>query len=262
MHCQTIQELEDHFGCKLESLATCMDLAAVALNPSTRGTECRDQLASINEDLCEMELILMSLRKCIKTKKEELSTAQKLNEDLDHLVKDLNHMMENVPHHLQVRKKDDQQECQERLPLQERHVQEDTYVLPQLPKLKKPASPRLDFIMRDEYTSIPKYMKGRISYEELNSMVEVINETIRKKYQLMSKPKNRLTDKKRKNYIKYKEQETKETKGAYFFVPEDLTKLCSLRNDGSVRSRLTMLRHCGRLREVRGGGLTRHLLVL
>lgn len=29
MHCQTIQELEDHFGCKLESLATCMDLAAV-----------------------------------------------------------------------------------------------------------------------------------------------------------------------------------------------------------------------------------------
>lgn len=32
MHCQTIQELEDHFGCKLESLATCMDLAAVGMS--------------------------------------------------------------------------------------------------------------------------------------------------------------------------------------------------------------------------------------
>lgn len=263
MHCKSVEDLEDHFTCKLESLATCMDLASVALDPSTRGSECRDQLASIDRDLCDMESILMTLRKCIKTKKEELQMAEGLKEELDQLVRELSHMTENVPYHIQVMNSDKEPSPPERPPLQERHLQEDTYVLQaEVPKLKKQSFPRIDYVMMDEFNSIPKYMKGRISYQQLNSLVEVINETIHKKYQLTTKAKNRLTGKQLKIYTKFKEQETKDTKGLYFFVSEDLTKLCSVKNDGSLRSRLTMLRHCGRLREVRGGGLTRYVLVL
>lgn len=261
MNCQTLQELEDHFNYKLESISTCMDLAAVASDPYSTGSDCKERLISINQELCDMEAILMDLRKSIKAKKEELQAAQELKEALDQLVLDVQHMEKNLPNHLQPAK-NSPKTSEPRVPFQERHLQEDTYVLSQVLKPKQISFPRMDFIMQDEFTSVPKYMKGRISYEQLNSMVEVINETIRKKYLLMTKPKNQIGEKKMKTYMKYKEQETKDTKGYYFFTTEDLIKFCSIKNDGSVRNRLTMLRHCNRLKEIRGGGLTRYALLL
>ena len=48
--------------------------------------------------------------------------------------------------------------------------------------------------------------------------------------------------------------------GFYFLVEEDLGKLSGLKMDSVARSVLTILRHTGRLRLIRGGGLTRHAL--
>lgn len=49
--------------------------------------------------------------------------------------------------------------------------------------------------------------------------------------------------------------------GCYFIVDADLKEHGSTKIDSVARSILTTLRHCGRIREVRGGQLTRYVYV-
>lgn len=52
------------------------------------------------------------------------------------------------------------------------------------------------------------------------------------------------------------------TTGEYFFIDDDLKTYSLLKMDSTGRAILTMLRHCGRLREVRGKKLLRYVLKL
>lgn len=45
--------------------------------------------------------------------------------------------------------------------------------------------------------------------------------------------------------------------GLYFIVEADIKDFSNLKLDGVARSIFTILRHVGRLREIRGGGVTR-----
>lgn len=58
-------------------------------------------------------------------------------------------------------------------------------------------------------------MKGRLSYDNINSMIDGINLTVTSKYAIMHKSPKTLSDFKRKKYHKYKEQENKNTKGGF-----------------------------------------------
>ena len=52
------------------------------------------------------------------------------------------------------------------------------------------------------------------------------------------------------------------TTGEYFFIDDDLKAYSQLKMDSTGRAILTMLRHCGRIREVRGNKLLRYVLKL
>lgn len=54
-------------------------------------------------------------------------------------------------------------------------------------------------------------MKGRLTYEMVNSFIDAFNVTLQKKYQLFSRPRNTLKGKKLIAYDTFKKQETKET---------------------------------------------------
>ena len=62
-----------------------------------------------------------------------------------------------------------------------------------------------------------------------------------------------------KKWTIFKDQETDETKGHHFFVEDDLRSLGKYKLDASGKAALTVLRHLGRLREVRGDGLIRYI---
>lgn len=49
--------------------------------------------------------------------------------------------------------------------------------------------------------------------------------------------------------------------GQFFVVEEDLRELAQLKVDKRFVGMLNMLRHCQRLKELRGGGLTRYMLL-
>lgn len=49
--------------------------------------------------------------------------------------------------------------------------------------------------------------------------------------------------------------------GQYFVVEEDIREFTQMKVDKRFQGILNMLRHCQRLRELRGGGLTRYMLL-
>lgn len=49
--------------------------------------------------------------------------------------------------------------------------------------------------------------------------------------------------------------------GQFFVVEEDLRELAQLKVDKRFVGMLNMLRHCQRLKELRGGGVTRYMLL-
>ncbi|KAI0235727.1 Spindle and kinetochore-associated protein 1 [Lamellibrachia satsuma] len=103
-------------------------------------------------------------------------------------------------------------------------------------------------------------MKGRILYDSLNSTIDELNQVFSSKYKILSTPKSGQSDNTRNKIQTYKEQETKDTKGLFFVVESDLKTFGRLKMDNTGRTHLTILRHCGRIREIRGNGLTRYTL--
>lgn len=127
-----------------------------------------------------------------------------------------------------------------------------------------------------------RYMKGRITYDQLNAAVQNINTAVKAKYRILQQPLKGLNNHSRKLHARFKEQETKATKGTsdrrrgrtqefgdalislagqYFVVEDDIRELAQVKVDKRFQGILNMLRHCQRLRELRGGGITRYTLL-
>lgn len=58
-----------------------------------------------------------------------------------------------------------------------------------------------------------RYMRGRVSYDQLNGTVQAINTAVKAKYKILHQPLKALNNHSRKLHQRFKEQETKDTKG-------------------------------------------------
>jgi len=106
-----------------------------------------------------------------------------------------------------------------------------------------------------EFNSIPKYMKGRATYDILNTAVEELNTAIKEKYMFLAKTFANIPQlEQKKRYKMLKSQESKDTKGIHFVTNDDLKKTTVLKSETNRRNLLTILRHFTRIREVRGPG--------
>lgn len=56
-------------------------------------------------------------------------------------------------------------------------------------------------------------MKGRVTYEQLNGAVRHVNAALKAKYRILNQPLKGLNNHSRKLHARFKEQETKATKG-------------------------------------------------
>ncbi|XP_059155376.1 spindle and kinetochore-associated protein 1-like [Physella acuta] len=118
----------------------------------------------------------------------------------------------------------------------------------------------LHYLTVAQFETVPKYMKGRMTYDKVNVVIEQLDNAFKDKYKLMKQKKSTLNDANRKRYETYKLQENDNTKGICFIVEKDITELTNLKLDTSTRNILTILRHCGLLHEIRGGNLVRYAL--
>nr|KAF6472464.1 spindle and kinetochore associated complex subunit 1 [Molossus molossus] len=105
------------------------------------------------------------------------------------------------------------------------------------------------------------YMKSRLTYCQINDVIKEINKAVVSKYKILHQPKkSTMSTAVRNLYHRFTDEETKDTKGHYFIVEADIKEFTALKVDKRFHVILNILRHCRRLSEVRGGGLTRYVI--
>ncbi|ETE61293.1 Tetraspanin-3, partial [Ophiophagus hannah] len=89
------------------------------------------------------------------------------------------------------------------------------------------------FIMDKEFESVPSYMKGRLTCSQVNAVITEINKAVASKYSIMRQPLKSMAD---------------------------IEEFTQLKADKRFHSILTILRHCHRVREIRGSRLVRYAI--
>uniref|UniRef100_A0A8D3DLQ7 SKA complex subunit 1 n=1 Tax=Scophthalmus maximus TaxID=52904 RepID=A0A8D3DLQ7_SCOMX len=220
----------------------------------------------LGQECFALERLLEEFEKCVGQQKEQLRSLKELEELFKKDVEDVHHMKDNIPAHMPMKKGPvhglmtmgsgnehvmTKKEAAEVQPAQTDDVK----------KTNKSYAREMEFITMPEFEKIPQYMKGRVSYDQLNAAVQSINTAVTAKYKIFHQSVRSLNNHSRKLYQRFKDQEMKDTKGQYFVVEDDIREFTQVRVDKRFQGILNMLRHCQRLRELRGGGLTRFLLL-
>ncbi|NWH86203.1 SKA1 protein, partial [Aegithalos caudatus] len=115
-------------------------------------------------------------------------------------------------------------------------------------------------ITTEEFESIPTYMKGRITQDQINAVVQQINKAVVDKYKIMYQPLKSMSAPVKNLYHRFMEEETTEIRGVFFIVEADIKEFTQLKLDKRFYSILTILRHCQRVREVRRSGIIHYII--
>lgn len=253
-----LEGIAELFAAKTTNLKRCMELRSAG-----NSTNCIFVLRSIDKELLEMEAALDSLQDLVEKEKSLLEQGEAMR-DISNKFRDrLEHVASNLPSHLPGVEKKKKRGSEDR----EEAVKENVQKPRKTRRAKEHSTadsgsefPKLAYLTVEEFEEIPKYIKGRISYDQVNNAVDEIHKVITAKYKIMRLPRSAMGEPVMKKYKAFKEAETPETEGEYFFIDDDLKAYSQLKMDSTGRAILTMLRHCGRLREVRSKKLLRYVL--
>lgn len=109
-----------------------------------------------------------------------------------------------------------------------------------------------------EFNHVPKYMKSnRITVQAVNKFIDDFNRAVAAKYTLLAIPKKELKTAELLKHQQYRRQEVPETKGLTFITENDVVPSMGRK----MHDMAVILRHCGRIREVRGKGLVRFVVL-
>lgn len=216
-------------------------------------------MKKLGQDVLALQGLLQQFEECVDQQRQQLKDLKELEEALQDRLEDVGHLKNNTPAHMPKR----EAPAQGHNPVEVKQ-NDAADVKPPQEQVKKSSRSfirEVDFITVTEFDSIPQYMRGRVSYDQLNAAVQSINTAVTAKYKILHQPAKSLNNQSRRLQQRFKEQETKDTKGQFFVVEEDLRDFTQMKLDKRFQGILNMLRHCQRLRELRGGGVTRFLLL-
>ncbi|XP_042196600.1 spindle and kinetochore-associated protein 1 isoform X2 [Callorhinchus milii] len=215
-------------------------------------------LQKIEQELSDIWYLLDTFQAEILRQKTDLKVIKDLRNSVDETHKTAQHLVENVPSHLPKKAAPTSSATQKT-----EAVQPD----PDKPEhTKNSTKPKqfvrgMEFLVIEEFNQIPTYMKGRMTYDQINAVIKELNDIVKAKYKILNQPLKSMNNTTRNQYHSFKEQEVKETKGQYFFVEADIKEFSNLRVDKKLHGVFNVLRHCQRMREVRGGKLVRYMLL-
>uniref|UniRef100_A0A6A7G5Q9 SKA complex subunit 1 n=1 Tax=Hirondellea gigas TaxID=1518452 RepID=A0A6A7G5Q9_9CRUS len=253
---RTVEELQDAFNNKFDSLDVCMGLLGLGgQEPLDHMQDIRQQLHSIRRDIEYFRSEVEKGKSYLEQAKQELSLLSALNARLNHIRDNLPARLPSVLQHQQLhRPKPDLSNigitntaantaasiC----------IQQESCSGKDVVK----ASARFQYITIDEFEEVPKYIRGRLQYEQVNKVVDDLNKALATKYSLMRKPRSKLSlvDMKLVNVLR--SQNNADTKGRMFVCGEDLKRWCDIKVDTSTRTVLTILRTAKKCQEIRGPG--------
>ncbi|XP_054632821.1 spindle and kinetochore-associated protein 1 [Dunckerocampus dactyliophorus] len=243
-----LESISQHIYDRVSSIQCLLDLSDVPQN----------KMRSLGQEILSLESLLEEFEKSVGRQKDQFHHLKELEELFQKHVESLQHLKDNVPAHMP---KENGPEIEKEPSTNHGQATNVEPIQHEVAKYIKCYVREMEFITMAEFECIPQYMKGRVSYSQINAAVQSINTAVAAKYKIIRQPVKTLKNHARKLLQRFKDQETKDTKGQYFVVEEDLREFTQMKMDKRLQGIFNMLRHCQRLRELRGGGVTRYVLL-
>ncbi|KAI8822697.1 uncharacterized protein EV422DRAFT_410532 [Fimicolochytrium jonesii] len=143
----------------------------------------------------------------------------------------------------------------------------ETAAPPPPAQVKKTVNTTIAPVTVAEFESLPKYQVGRLTLPKLNTLISEFTLLLHDKHTLLSLPPSKMTKPQRDIFWEHKKHHTPETKGKMFITEKDVARdkevfsKSAFRLDPMGRSVVAIMRALGRIREVRGGGCTRMVVL-
>ncbi|XP_005296934.2 spindle and kinetochore-associated protein 1 isoform X2 [Chrysemys picta bellii] len=247
-----LEDLCSHINTKISTIKKTLQLRNMGQEPSLKSVLCKigHEMFLLNGLLNKMEIEVEHQEKLKNSLKE-------MQESIKRDYNEAQHLRENIPPHLPkaipkctvglIGKSEEQSKVAEpecvKKPAKE-------------PKFIKEAP----LITAQEFEGVPAYMRGRLTYDQINGVVQDLNKAVISKYKILHQPMKSMSSAVRNLYHRFLEEETKDTKGEFFIVEADIKEFTQLKVDKRFHSILNILRHCQRVREVRGARLVRYVI--
>ncbi|XP_075788789.1 SKA complex subunit 1 isoform X2 [Pelodiscus sinensis] len=245
-----LEDLCSHINTKILTIKKTLQLRNMGQEPSLKSVLCKigHEMFLANELLNKMEIEV--------EKQERLKNSLKeMQKCIERDYNEAQHLRENIPPHLPKAvpkctvgltvKSEEQSKVTE-------HAKKPT----REPKFIKEAP----LITTQEFEDVPAYMRGRLTYDQINGVVQDLNKAVVSKYKILHQPMKSMSFAVRNLYHRFLEEETKDTKGEFFIVEADIKEFTQLKVDKRFHCILNVLRHCQRVREVRGSRLVRYVI--
>ncbi|NWU93513.1 SKA1 protein, partial [Upupa epops] len=238
-----------HINTKISKIKKTLQLRSIGQEASLKS-----MLGKIGPEMGILHDLLSRLEREVEQQERLKSSLQELQKAAERDQREAQHLLENIPPHLPK----PTPTCIPTPPVkcEEQPDAERAKKPPKEPKPIKEAA----LITVEEFSTVPAYMKGRLSSEQVNAVVQEINRAVLGKYKILQQPLKSMNAGVRNLYHRFLEEETKDTKGSFFIVEADIKEFTQLKVDKRFHSILNILRHCQRVREVRGSRLVRYVI--
>uniref|UniRef100_A0A4W3IY47 SKA complex subunit 1 n=1 Tax=Callorhinchus milii TaxID=7868 RepID=A0A4W3IY47_CALMI len=200
-----LQDLSVHMNNKISLIKRSLQLKKMGYDPSQTKV-----LQKIEQELSDIWYLLDTFQAEILRQKTDLKVIKDLRNSVDETHKTAQHLVENVPSHLPKKAAPTSSATQKT-----EAVQPD----PDKPEhTKNSTKPKqfvrgMEFLVIEEFNQIPTYMKGRMTYDQINAVIKELNDIVKAKYKILNQPLKSMNNTTRNQYHSFKEQEVKETKG-------------------------------------------------
>ncbi|NWT76714.1 SKA1 protein, partial [Prunella himalayana] len=205
MASSSLEDLCLHINMKISDVKKCLLLRDIGKDDFRQPV-----LRKIHKELILVHGLLNKMENEVKQQEKMKDSLKEIQKAVERDQKEAQHLLENIPRYLPkllrcrtfcVKKKG-----------QRRIVEPEP--------MKKPAKEKdpikeAALITTEEFQSVPAYMKGRITYEQINAAVQAINRAVVGKYKILYKPVKSMNAPLRKLYHRFMEEETKDTKGIF-----------------------------------------------
>ncbi|NXI35279.1 SKA1 protein, partial [Galbula dea] len=248
-------DLEDlcfHINTKISTIKKTLQLRSIGQEPSLKS-----MLGKISQEMVLLHDLLNQMESEVQQQEKLKSLLKELHKSAEREQLEAQHLSENIPPHLPQ----PTQSCISRPTVK---CEEQAKAGEPERAKKPPKEPRsikeAALITTEEFESVPGYMKGRLTYHQINAVVQEMNKAVVAKYKILHQPLKSMNAAARNLYHRFLEEETKDTKGEFFIVEADIKEFTQLKLDKRFHSILNILRHCQRVREVRGSRLVRYVI--
>ncbi|NXK06804.1 SKA1 protein, partial [Herpetotheres cachinnans] len=247
-----LEDLCFHINMKISTIKKTLHLRSIGQEPSLKS-----MLSKIGHEMVLLHGLLNKMETEVQQQEKLKNLLKELQKSAERDLSEAQHLRENIPPHLPK----PTHSCITGLTVK---CEEQTKVVEPEHAKKTTKEPRLikkaPLITVEEFASVPAYMKGRLTYDQINAVVQEMNKAVAGKYKILHQPLKSMNAAVRSLYHRFLEEETKDTKGEFFIVEADIKEFTQLKVDKRFHRILNILRHCQRVKEARGSRLVRYII--